>query len=375
LGKIFPMKINLSILVFLIAAIASCKKESDPAKEKISSDNPVTLSKNIKVYHGERIQGVQPLPKGGSNAPAIEGPDGGSIIALAGKFAIIKPELINGEVAGYYISVDGANEYFKVDFTKPRILTNGRGIKPKKRSSLLRPFGTDSTGNTNADSSIVITLPPDIQTPDTICVTYSPYDGQGNIGQAVTTCIIVNHLGGDTASSWLPGSWRIVAERDNADSAWNNSSAPGIMEAVDGGYGYYCVTDSVTGQTTLQWKDCYYNNCNDIIAKDSSRIDKDDWFFEASGEMAYHYATTDKWVDGATSTCNQPTFTIYPFVDNYIFYGAWSAENNRFVIILEFDEDGSPEYDAIECEMTKTSDNEFILTVTDDDWQAKFKRI
>jgi hypothetical protein len=369
------MKINLSILIFLIAVLASCRKESDPANEKISSDDPVTLSKNIKVYHGERIQGVQPLPKGGSNAPAIEGPDGGSIIALAGKFAIIKPELLNGEVAGYYISVDGANEYFKVDFTKPRILTNGRGIKPKKRSSLLRPFGTDSTGNTNADSSIVITLPPDIQTPDTICVTYSPYDAQGNIGQPVTTCIIVNHLGGNAASSWLPGSWRIVAERDSADSAWNNSSAPGIMEAVYGGYGYYCVTDSVTGQNTLQWKDCYYNNCNDIIAKDSSRIDKDYWFFEAGGEMAYHYATTDKWVDGATSTCNQLAFTVDPFVDDYIFYGAWSAENNRFVIILEFDEDGSPEYDAIECEMTKTSDNEFILTVTDDGWQAKFKKI
>jgi hypothetical protein len=369
------MKTNLYFFILLITALSSCKKDISPVEEKISSDNPAAISKNIKVFHGERIQGVQPAPKGGNNAPSIDGPDGGSIIALAGKYAIIKPELLAGELAGYYISVTGANEYFKVDFTKPRILMNGREIKSKKRSSLFNTLRMDSTGNGNADSSIVFTLPPNIQTPDTICVTYSPYDAQGNIGQPVSTCIIVNHLGGDASTSWLQGPWTSVAFRDNGDSAWYTYPDNRIMQP-SGPIGYYCDYDSIIGQNRLFQKECFeYGACTNVLGRDSTRVDKDDWAFNISGDMNYHYAETLKSVDISNSTCSQLNFT-YPSrpLSNYIFYGAWSGENNHLTIIFEFNTLGVPDYDVLEYEITKISDNEFVLTY-EDGAQTKFKRI
>lgn len=358
-------------MISLLTAFVSCKKEDTPKEEKISSENPIIFSKNIKVYHGERIQGAMPVPAG-TNAPVIEAPGDGSVIALAGRFAIIKPELLNGEIAGYYLAVNGAPEYFKIDFNKPRLLTNGKGIKPKKRISLLRPFGTDSTGNTNGDSSIVITLPPNIQTPDTICVTYSPYDVVGNIGQPVTTCVIINHLGGDASNSWLNGTWRLAADRENADSAWESYSEPGEMSAIKDGYGYYCGYDSLSGQNRLLQKYCWFGGCSDVLAYDSLRIDKDSLTFNENGIMNYLYEETGKYANYYNLPCDQLNFRLEPF--NYSIYGSWSAENNRLILVYEFIWSGEPEYDAIEVELTRISDTEFIIT-NDDGYQTKCKRI
>ena len=198
-----------SLLIACIITLFSCQREVEetlPVQPPvISSKDPAKLSAAIKVWHGTRTVGIPPAPTG--NLPAINPTANPSILAINGRYAIIKPEVIAGEIAGYYLGIPGAGQYFKIDYSKPRNIA-GRGSLPRKGGTF-QP-GTES----NADSSIVIVLPPSINVPDTFCVTYCPYDSLGNIGQPVTTCIYVSSLGTSADNGWFQNDFRVTASWD-----------------------------------------------------------------------------------------------------------------------------------------------------------------
>ena len=188
------------LLLIALISLNSCQREVEgklPTQPPVSSKDPAKLSASLKVWHGTRTTGTPPAPTG--NTPEIDPTINPSILAIAGRYAIIKPDVTAGDVAGYYLGVPGAGQYFKIDFKKPRNIS-GRGIKPKHPGILQR------TASGTADSSIVIVLPPNINVPDTFCVTYCPYDSSGNIGQPVTTCIYVTRF----APALIMGGYKMI---------------------------------------------------------------------------------------------------------------------------------------------------------------------
>ena len=129
---LFPM----AAFAVLVILISSCQKELNPKlDEPISSDNPQSLSAALRVWHGVRTQGQPPAPSGA--AIHINDMDVAPVFAFAGRYAIIKPEVMSGDVEGYYVKVNGASEYFKVDYTRPRNI-NGRLSRPGQRHN--NPF-------------------------------------------------------------------------------------------------------------------------------------------------------------------------------------------------------------------------------------------
>src|SRR5690606_2966428 len=239
----------LSALLFSFILI-SCQKDAgtaadldpdDPTNPVVSSDDPVGLSGAIRVWHGTRTPGN--LPQSNSTMPSLDPAANPSVKAFAGRYAIIKPEILDGEIEGYYVGIAGSGQYFKVDYTTPRDIAG----RIQKKNLLTGRLFDPQDGV--ADSSIVIVLPSNLQVPDTFCVTYSAYDAFGNIGAPVTTCIYVNELGGGVESAWLQNEWRLTA-------MWmNNDPHDTILYNVWGkNYfqnGYECYVDLVTGQTSL----------------------------------------------------------------------------------------------------------------------------
>ena len=97
-------------------ALFSCKKEDKPDEEPLlSSKDPQAVSANVKVWHGERKQGNAPAPSG--TALQLDASASAPITyAFAGRYAIIQPQIAQGNVEGYYVQFNGAKELNHISF-------------------------------------------------------------------------------------------------------------------------------------------------------------------------------------------------------------------------------------------------------------------
>ncbi|HEX6332861.1 MAG TPA: hypothetical protein VFZ78_01470, partial [Flavisolibacter sp.] len=117
--KLYLLKIGLPVVLLINA----CKKSDVPSGEEINPQDAVAVSKAIRVWHGVRTAGSPPPANtGGPALYASTDP----VTAANGRYAIIRPEISTGDVKGYYIQVNGAQEYFNIDYSKPRQLERGR---------------------------------------------------------------------------------------------------------------------------------------------------------------------------------------------------------------------------------------------------------
>jgi hypothetical protein len=347
----------------LFLVFYSCQKEpKEKVDNTISSKNPQQLSSSLKVWHGTRTQGTPPAPKG--TALQLDNSATDPIFAFAGRYAIIQPEVISGDVSGYYLRVNGASEYFKVDYSKPRNI-NGRLIRPKHSSTVFARM--DSTGG-NLDSAIVIVLPSNLQIPDTICVTYWAYDNAGNISNAVSVCIIINSLGADANGAWIDGTWKLTAQWE--DNFPHDTVVYNRWVTEEQG-GLYC------DNGMLQWSD-YPIPGKPFLANDSIFYRKVNLTYGSNGGLKYEIDDSWKTIDDANTTCSNIVFNP---VENEAesFTGAWSynSTTHKFVIVFEFDDAGVPVEEAYEFDAVKLNDKSMILidnTDPSDPYYSRFEK-
>ncbi len=351
--------------------IAGCQKEVTSKlpdeTETISSDNPKTFSAAIKVWHGTRVQGAAPAPSG--NSLELEPFANTTVKAFAGRYATIKPEIVSGDVEGYYVGIAGSGEYFKVDYSKPRNIAGRVGTGKRKPNNPFVPNGVDSTGG-NLDSSLVIVLPPNISVPDTFCVTYCAYDAAGNVSQPVTTCIIVSSLGGDAASGWINGDWKFTASWEG-----NEPHDTVIYNKWTADQDYYCRYDSVTNASYIS---ANYNNLQGvpIIVSDSIFYKKLNLNLSSNGAQQFVEDMLDKYLNHPSSTCQQFVFEpVSSYSDAMI--GGWSfnSATNKITLIFESDYSGQSVVEAWEYDVVKVSNNQFIMVDTNDPTFPYFMRL
>ena len=325
--------------------LASCKKSSTDSTQ-IDPSDAKAVSSAVKLWHGERKTGNPPAPTNTPGSPELDPfSDNNEVFAISGRYAVIKPEVLSGSVAGYYIQINGANDYFKVDYSKPRSgrLMSG-GMNKVKR--MQRLFGMDSTGN-NADSAIIIDIPANIQ-PGQFCATYCIYDSLGNVSNPISVCINVAAFGGTTAVPYLPGTWHVVATRMDNDP-WEpmaymdttrmdlDCDSTGIMDCWDG-------TCAFPQQIT-----------------DINGINKYDFTFGANGGLAAEMDMVSKSIDWWGSSCANILYQDYSINETYS--GAWTytSSNNTLTMILDFNSWGIPDPQFIEVTVNKISDTEIHL--------------
>lgn len=346
-------KVLLTLATVCTILVISCKKESGGSdnQQVVSSKDPVTLSKSLKIWHATRLSGIAPSPTGGANAPSVTGPSD-KVQALNGQFAIIKPQVLNGSVAGYYIEIDGSGEYFKLDYSKPRNAGRPAGRNPRR--FLQRPQGGE-------DSSIVIAIPSNLQVPDTFCITYCPYDSLGNVGQPVTTCIYVSQLGGDASTAWLSGNWRIVSVAYNngasSDTFIYNTWLPTSIK-------YYCYDDQQGSIfITPAFDPANPTFSTDLHIGDSSYHYVSDFSFGVNGGMSFVDSSVSKVLDISSGSCSSSNFrTDY---DVYHVNGGWSITGSTMTIIYLFDEDGNEEYEVATYNISQLDNNTMKLYFND----------
>lgn len=234
-------------ILFLIVAMAACKKSDSPDNSPTTIDpsDAKTLSLNIKVNHGQSVEGNIPVQSGNDlklNPSSVNK----TSYAIAGKYAVIRPELSEGVIAGYYLRIVGNNQnYFKIDFSKPISGRKKTVLSHRPRLSLSKKVMDDDPGY--ADSVIIIRLPENIK-PGTFCVEYAAYNMDGSVSNMIKECVTITALGGDKN---LIGKWESYRLKYNNDD-WE----------------YYPLYDWLI---TKEYK-CVNNKLNTIDNYDSSDV-------------------------------------------------------------------------------------------------------
>ena len=323
-----------------------------------------------------RVSGIAPKPTAGNAAPVITAPTDSFVHAFAGRFAIIKPLVASGSVAGYYVTIKGASDYFKIDYTKQLIterkISKTNRLHNKHAGFGLRPNGTQ--GDSFVDSAIVLILPPNIHLPDTICVTYAAYDYSGNVSGSVTSCVIISKLGGDANTSWLQGGWRFIYDYETGPTGANgvyhtvpynkwidindiNNSFIDVVDSVN--YYYYCNTISpgVT-QVSLTYIDSIKSK-RILYYGDSNYILKIDVLFNNNGGLSLLKSHKESRIDSTNSNCDQLKYFTTTYDQKQT--GGWSITGDKITLVIEFDQNGAPDYEVWEYTLKKISDAEIRM--------------
>jgi hypothetical protein len=348
---------KLIFAFIVLLSISSCKKDNKEEKSIINTSDPNAVTAAVKVWHGSLVTGQPPAPSNNNNVQ-LDASLNDEVVAIAGRYAIISPEVVAGDIAGYYLQINGAGSYFKVDFSKPRTTNRVRTSRPHSKPGLR--LSTDSTNN--ADSAIVITIPDNIE-PGEFCVTYCAYDAQGNVSNLVTTCVTITSFGGDATVSYLEGNWKLTGSKEDG-LPWEDAAIGDTTYSdgycVNGRPSYFCDSSICSDLRFINYIGVY---ANDVMN------------FGKTGALQYKSEGTDKYLLMDSSTCNNFKYESENY--SYQMSGAWSYDNTakKITLVFDFDEFGLPEPEFYEFELTKVSDKIIYLKDPIEEYTLRFEKL
>jgi hypothetical protein len=343
-------KINFLLPFMAFVILYGCKPEGSAELPVVRPEDPKGVSAAIKVWHGVRTQGNPPAPSTSGGAPQLDNfSNNQQIPAISGRYAIIQPQVISGAVKGYYVRVNGATDFFRVDYNKPRELnrTAGSYLHSRYNKALARGLGIDSTGNSTSDSSLVIVIPPTIQ-PGQFCVTYWAYDSTGNVSNPIVACITISSFGGDASTSYLHGTWHVTAIADDDTTTWEP-----VYYSDTTFFSGYCVNNHVVVDSNG------FGNINYPYAIEAPT--KDDLVFGSNGGLRYEFAILKKSFDYSASTCNSWIFQDDSYEEDL--QGAWSfnATTNKLLLVFDFDDQLAPDPEFYQYQLIKQSNTRIVF--------------
>src|SRR3954470_8929142 len=114
-------KILLFSAVACSIAFYACKKDSTTTTPDTTTPpaiDPVALSSAINVGYGTSITGSFPAASTTADGPVLmsDGYDKRTYYAVNDRYVVIFPHLVTGSVAGYYVKINGAANYYKIDY-------------------------------------------------------------------------------------------------------------------------------------------------------------------------------------------------------------------------------------------------------------------
>jgi len=339
-------------LILVIFAWACKKNEStDNTSTGLDPADAVALTQNIKVNHGQKIEGVMPVPSGNGVALATAS-NNKSSYAIAGKFAVIKPQISVGEVAGYYLHIVGDNKsHFKVDFSKPVSGRKKMHLPNSRRIGISKKVTDDNPDYT--DSVIIIRLPDNIK-PGTFCVEYSAYDWNGGISNVIKECITVTPLGGDKN---LVGKWGLTKSKDdNEDWIYYPDTAWFIVGD------YKCVNNQLIPAEPADSNAALVRN----VPVYGYRYNYSDWTFSEDGSGQEEYDEIELDLNLLKSSCDKFVYdsTVDVWQSQYI----WSLDTAAHKLII-IDEGDPNDIVVIESTFQYIDKDHFSIYIVSEDEQ------
>lgn len=190
-------------LVFF-STLFSCGDDDPSLVEEdvvlIAIDNPDEITAALTIEGATLRNGTPPLPTADFNAPFLDEAEG-DLLAITGSELIIPvDEETASEVAGVYIQVKGASDYFDVPASSLGS-TGGRSIFGK----------ANKNSRKQQDIAVYIGLPDNLS-PGEFCVLYCVYDQENRISNIVEVCIEVLSFGGEGSEFLTANTWEMTSQ-------------------------------------------------------------------------------------------------------------------------------------------------------------------
>jgi hypothetical protein len=311
-------KIILFSAVACSVAFYSCKKDSKTDTTPVTETptvviDPEALSAAVKLPNATSTTGDLPTSSS-ADAPVLvtDGYDMRTYYAVNNRYVVIYPRSTTGFIAGYYVKINGANNYFKISFP-------AKGAKKANKM----PHNLREDGD-NSDSAIIIKLPAGLKG-DTFSVKYAAYDSTNRVSNTLTAIVSIIASADSTDNNLLVGTWKYNSHRYN-DNDWNEpfsykidtslvsySCVEGKLQPCDGGCEDYPY--QVTGYTA-----------NDII-------------FSTNNLYTEQYARIYNTLDVESSSCSNLVYDKEGYDDKY--YGGYAYDAKSKVLTVIYDGNGT----------------------------------
>jgi hypothetical protein len=285
--------------------------------------DPVALASNVKIgYGGTSVNGTFPATTTAAATPVLDSIyNGREYTTVNNRYVVIYPRVMSGFISGYYLKINGAASYFKIDYTAASGLRkanqNKQGLKDEVN---------------NIDSSIIIKLPAGLKG-DTFSVKYAAYDSLNNVSNTITAIVHVIAPANSSDDALLQGSWHRIAYKNYENDDWNI-----ISEKDSGRVRYYVCVDnkpqlSQNGEPIEELM-ARANNVN------TNTYDLQ-FLPDNACNQKYHQINTT--LDLESSTCDNFIYTVTRD-ETDIYSGGYSYDAVTKVITLVKDEDNDYNY-------------------------------
>ena len=316
--------------IIILSAVAcsmllyACKKDSDtdtstPVPEDTIAApaiDPVTLASTVKIgYGGTSVAGAFPTTTTTAATPVLDSIYNGRIYnTVNNRYVVIYPRLISGFVSGYYLKINGADSYFKIDYSAAYGVRKAKNNKTGAREQI-----------NNVDSSIVIKIPAGLKG-DTFSVKYAAYDSLNNVSNTITAIVKVNAATDATNDALVLGSWHRIAYKNGESDDWEpiNDEDSGSINT------YACVNDKLV----YNWEE----GSTPIPSYWGTRTY--DLVFSAKNAYQQIYYQNLRYLDTDLSSCSSYVYTS-DREGTSIYAGGYAYNATTKVITIIEDENGT----------------------------------
>jgi hypothetical protein len=320
-------KILLLCAVASTVAFYACKKDSatdtntPTPQDTVAAPaiDPVALASSVKIgYGGTSVTGTFPVTTTATATPVLDSIYNGRVYSTVNnRYVVIYPRVRSGFISGYYLKINGADSYFKIDYTA------AYGVR---KASHKNQGARDEVNN--IDSSIVIKLPAGLKG-DTFSIKYAAYDSLNNVSNTITAIVNVIASADSTNDALLLGSWHYTAYKNYETDEW----AP-ITEEDSSSINYFTC---VEGKLVTLWGEENTNNIPVIQYRNTYTYNLQ---FSAKNAYQQIYYQNYRSLDLDLSSCSNYIYTSYSESSD-IYSGGYAYNATTKAITLIHDENGT----------------------------------
>ena len=203
MSKLFNPQLLFSLLALF--SLIACGDDDTPAakaeeeKTSVTIDHPDEVTNALNLEGATLKAGTPPAPSNDTNAPVLVENEG-DLMAITGTDLIVPiNETNSGDIAGVYIQVKGASEYY--DVPASRLAKSGRIA-----------FGRlQKTGRTLEDLTLSVGIPDNLR-PGEFCILYCVYDQESRVSNIIEECITVLAFGGEESAFLTGNEWEMISQ-------------------------------------------------------------------------------------------------------------------------------------------------------------------
>lgn len=347
--------------IFVSLALVACKKEDDttttttgsminvelnstnvPDERTFDQLDANTITNDLTIEDATKITGTPPAPSIEIDAPVLNDYNDGTYHGVQGENIRINLNVSQGKVAGIYMKVPGADDYFDIP------VQNGSNKKDNDHSLFDHATSSETLQfRSSSNDFLELELPDNLE--GEFCFNYCVYDSTGYVSNVVSQCVVIETIGGNLPFNTK--TWEALYFL-YADENGQEKEEIGVVD-------YY--RDTITGcydTLTGSYRD------TELIIEEEYRVDNLIFTFNTDGTFEYSSEGYEKNADYNYGDCNDGPITYTEETENEYVTGWWSYDYYTKILVLILNDEGYQE--AVEMKVV-TEGDQMMLTFGDED--------